>query len=217
MVKRLLGALRTGPAKSLADAKIAVKAETANAAQTKLYNNYNIVQQSRALAKAKIAVKAGTADAAQTKLYNANPLVQYGKDISKATKAVKAGTADAAQTKLYNAIQARSEAASEAASKARSEAKTAALAKTQAALAKIPDDDTDAKQQVLKQSAQDYASINQHKAGKGQRAKGMMNVYACYYCGTKKWSSSMGSDGKVRIRCSCGGSKQDDKPRMHVR
>jgi len=41
-------------------------------------------------------------------------------------------------------------------------------------------------------------------------------VYSCAYCGTKKTSTSAASDGRVRIRCKCGGKYADNKPRMHA-
>jgi len=72
--------------------------------------------------------------------------------------------------------------------RALSEATKAVKAENQAALAKIPDHDTDAKQQVLKQIAQDWASSNQHRVGVGQAGKGTVNAYACYYCGIQKSS-----------------------------
>ena len=134
--------------------------------------------------------------------------MKYGKDISKAKTAVKAETATPAQTKLYNAnplVQY---------GKCISEATKAAKAKTQEALAKIPDHDTDVKQQVLKQSAHDFATNNQHR--KGQVGKGAKTFYKCDYCSQQKWSKSTGSDGQVRIRCGCGGGRKDGKPRLHA-
>jgi len=40
--------------------------------------------------------------------------------------------------------------------------------------------------------------------------------YACGYCGTRKASTSAGGDGRVRIRCECGGKHKDRKARMHA-
>eukprot|EP00656_Telonema_subtile_P048108 TRINITY_DN5652_c0_g1_i2.p1 TRINITY_DN5652_c0_g1~~TRINITY_DN5652_c0_g1_i2.p1 ORF type:complete len:179 (+),score=21.31 TRINITY_DN5652_c0_g1_i2:164-700(+) len=40
--------------------------------------------------------------------------------------------------------------------------------------------------------------------------------YRCGYCGAVKPSTSVGSDGRVRIRCKCGGKHRDGKPRMHA-
>merc|ERR1711934_51902 len=40
--------------------------------------------------------------------------------------------------------------------------------------------------------------------------------YKCGYCGRLKTSLSTGQDGRVRIRCECGGKHKDDKPRMHA-
>eukprot|EP00658_Telonema_sp_P-2_P011797 TRINITY_DN1451_c0_g2_i1.p1 TRINITY_DN1451_c0_g2~~TRINITY_DN1451_c0_g2_i1.p1 ORF type:complete len:213 (-),score=31.11 TRINITY_DN1451_c0_g2_i1:504-1142(-) len=40
--------------------------------------------------------------------------------------------------------------------------------------------------------------------------------YQCGYCGAIKPSNSVGSDGRVRIRCKCGGKHRDGKPRMHA-
>jgi len=41
--------------------------------------------------------------------------------------------------------------------------------------------------------------------------------YQCGYCGDRKISTSAGSDGRVRIRCECGGKHADGKPRMHAK
>jgi len=41
-------------------------------------------------------------------------------------------------------------------------------------------------------------------------------MYQCGYCQSIKTSSSAGADGRVRIRCECGGKHQDGKSRMHA-
>jgi len=41
--------------------------------------------------------------------------------------------------------------------------------------------------------------------------------YQCGYCKVVKVSTSTGGDGRVRIRCECGGKHQDGKPRMHAK
>lgn len=48
--------------------------------------------------------------------------------------------------------------------------------------------------------------------------QGSMSVitYRCGYCGVRKTSTSAGGDGRVRIRCECGGKRRDGKPRMHA-
>ena len=40
--------------------------------------------------------------------------------------------------------------------------------------------------------------------------------YRCGYCGAIKESTSMGFNGRVRIRCECGGHHENGKPRMHA-
>jgi len=40
--------------------------------------------------------------------------------------------------------------------------------------------------------------------------------YMCGYCGVRKPSTSAGGDGRVRIRCECGGKHRDRKSRMHA-
>ena len=40
--------------------------------------------------------------------------------------------------------------------------------------------------------------------------------YSCSYCGCVKASSSTGHDGRVRIRCDCGGKYADNSSRMHA-
>ena len=42
-------------------------------------------------------------------------------------------------------------------------------------------------------------------------------VYACDYCQRHKLSASSGQDGRVRIRCICGGKHGDNTPRMHAK
>lgn len=41
--------------------------------------------------------------------------------------------------------------------------------------------------------------------------------YQCGYCGERKISTSAGGDGRVRIRCDCGGKHSDGEPRMHAK
>ena len=41
--------------------------------------------------------------------------------------------------------------------------------------------------------------------------------YECGYCKVRRVSTSIGGDGRVRIRCDCGGKHQDRKPRMHAK
>lgn len=41
--------------------------------------------------------------------------------------------------------------------------------------------------------------------------------YECGYCKVRKVSTSTGGDGRVRIRCECGGKHQDGQPRMHAK
>merc|ERR1712166_399029 len=41
-------------------------------------------------------------------------------------------------------------------------------------------------------------------------------MYVCNYCGRHKLSASKGQDGRVRIRCECGGKYKDGVPRMHA-
>eukprot|EP00656_Telonema_subtile_P028640 TRINITY_DN311_c0_g1_i1.p1 TRINITY_DN311_c0_g1~~TRINITY_DN311_c0_g1_i1.p1 ORF type:complete len:656 (+),score=113.20 TRINITY_DN311_c0_g1_i1:115-2082(+) len=41
--------------------------------------------------------------------------------------------------------------------------------------------------------------------------------YECGYCNVRKVSTSTGGDGRVRIRCECGGKHSDGQPRMHAK
>lgn len=41
--------------------------------------------------------------------------------------------------------------------------------------------------------------------------------YECGYCGQCKVSTSSGADGRVRIRCECGGKHRDKQARMHAK
>jgi len=40
--------------------------------------------------------------------------------------------------------------------------------------------------------------------------------YTCEYCSTERESTSTGQDGRIRIRCECGGKHADGVPRMHA-
>lgn len=40
--------------------------------------------------------------------------------------------------------------------------------------------------------------------------------YSCVYCGQIKVSASTGQDGRIRIRCECGGKRRDNSSRMHA-
>lgn len=46
--------------------------------------------------------------------------------------------------------------------------------------------------------------------------RGVEQVYICGYCSRRKTSTSRCADGRVRIRCQCGGQHKDNKPRMHA-
>ena len=41
--------------------------------------------------------------------------------------------------------------------------------------------------------------------------------FQCSYCHGIKLSMSSGADGRVRIRCKCGGKHRDGRPRMHAK
>jgi len=51
---------------------------------------------------------------------------------------------------------------------------------------------------------------------KAHEARGTEQDYRCGYCGHARTSASACSDGRVRIRCACGGKHRDAKPRMHA-
>ena len=55
-----------------------------------------------------------------------------------------------------------------------------------------------------------------YKRSKAHNGRGTERDYLCAHCGRRKTSSSACSDGRVRIRCECGGHRQDGQPRMHV-
>ena len=46
-------------------------------------------------------------------------------------------------------------------------------------------------------------------------ALGTPEDYNCLYCGIHRTSASACCDGRVRIRCDCGGVRQDNIPRFH--
>eukprot|EP00656_Telonema_subtile_P039478 TRINITY_DN44584_c0_g1_i1.p1 TRINITY_DN44584_c0_g1~~TRINITY_DN44584_c0_g1_i1.p1 ORF type:complete len:444 (-),score=37.20 TRINITY_DN44584_c0_g1_i1:280-1611(-) len=55
-----------------------------------------------------------------------------------------------------------------------------------------------------------------YKRAKAHKGRGIETQYRCGYCGRIKTSTSSCSDGRVRIRCECGGQHQDQKSRMHA-
>lgn len=63
-------------------------------------------------------------------------------------------------------------------------------------------------QDTTKEGSEDSKSL--------PKGNGQLCQYKCSYCGKIKTSSSMGNDGKVRIRCGCGGQHQDRVSRMHA-
>merc|ERR1711988_1927013 len=68
-------------------------------------------------------------------------------------------------------------------------------------------------------SAESAALVSWHPTGqpsKRPRPQRAEQDYVCGYCGKVKTSASACSDGRVRIRCECGGQRRDGKPRMHA-
>jgi len=55
-----------------------------------------------------------------------------------------------------------------------------------------------------------------YRPSKAHKALGIPQDYICGYCGIHRTSASACSDGRVRIRCDCGGVRQDKIPRMHA-
>ena len=56
----------------------------------------------------------------------------------------------------------------------------------------------------------------QYYRSKAHNALGVEQRYSCGYCGRIKISASLCADGQVRIRCLCGGKREDGNPRMHA-
>jgi hypothetical protein len=58
----------------------------------------------------------------------------------------------------------------------------------------------------------------EREGGKEEKKEDLKYMeYECGYCSSFKVSTSSGSDGRVRIRCECGGKHRDGKPRMHAK
>jgi len=57
---------------------------------------------------------------------------------------------------------------------------------------------------------------HEYQRAKAHKGRGVEQQFTCGYCKRVKTSSSSCSDGRVRIRCECGGSHLDNKPRMHA-
>ena len=55
------------------------------------------------------------------------------------------------------------------------------------------------------------------RSGQIPKIEQLIYNYQCGYCGTVKSSSSLASDGRVRIRCECGGGRYDKISRMHAK
>lgn len=75
----------------------------------------------------------------------------------------------------------------------------------------------------LATQASEREPTSQTTAGKPRQAKPSKprkrpreHWYICGYCKRHKSSASSNIDGRVRIRCECGGQHQDGKPRMHA-
>jgi len=98
-----------------------------------------------------------------------------------------------------------------------------------AGLAQIIESNPEAfkKTKVKKNMNSAYTVMVQGEGGTGQavmmEAKPVQDdeadvspMYQCGYCQSIKTSSSAGADGRVRIRCECGGKHQDGKSRMHA-
>lgn len=49
-----------------------------------------------------------------------------------------------------------------------------------------------------------------------KRMKDKVTRYQCGYCGSIKTSCSQSADGRVRIRCGCGGQHRDNRNRLHA-
>eukprot|EP00656_Telonema_subtile_P032740 TRINITY_DN3599_c0_g1_i2.p1 TRINITY_DN3599_c0_g1~~TRINITY_DN3599_c0_g1_i2.p1 ORF type:complete len:376 (+),score=36.67 TRINITY_DN3599_c0_g1_i2:15-1142(+) len=55
-----------------------------------------------------------------------------------------------------------------------------------------------------------------YQRSKAHKGRGEEREFLCGHCQRRKTSSSLCSDGRVRIRCECGGQHQDGVPRMHA-
>ena len=51
---------------------------------------------------------------------------------------------------------------------------------------------------------------------KAHNALGSEQRHSCTYCSVVKTSASLCADGRVQIRCCCGGQRQDGQKRMHA-
>lgn len=65
-------------------------------------------------------------------------------------------------------------------------------------------------------SADDKPARHEYRHSKAHKALGIAQDYGCGYCGVHRTSASACSDGRVRIRCECGGVRQDSIPRIHA-
>ena len=57
---------------------------------------------------------------------------------------------------------------------------------------------------------------HEYQRDKAHKGRGFEQQFTCGYCKRVKTSSSSCTDGRVRVRCECGGSHLDSKPRMHA-
>lgn len=58
--------------------------------------------------------------------------------------------------------------------------------------------------------------VHRYKRAKAHKGLGTEQDYVCGYCSRRRTSTSSSSDGRVRIRCPCGGQHLDGKSRMHA-
>merc|ERR1719272_384836 len=68
-----------------------------------------------------------------------------------------------------------------------------------------------------KRSAPDEGlARHDYRPSKAHKALGIPQDYICGYCGIHRTSASACSDGRVRIRCDCGGVRQEKIPRLQL-
>jgi len=67
-----------------------------------------------------------------------------------------------------------------------------------------------------KRKTEDDEGSHNYQRAKAHKGRGSEQDYICSYCKKVKTSTSAGSDGRVRIRCECGGQRMDGKSRLHA-
>ena len=156
-------------------------------------------------------------------LLKKNPLQIHGVDALKLAKSIL-GAEQLQQliAKVKQACAARQEIADKAKAKAETDAEAKALRAAEAARRdEAARQEDEAAEEMMRSIDEEFAADDVAEAPVADSTAkapdcSIEKQYKCRYCGRVKSSSSAPSDGRVRIKCLCGGQHRDNKPRVHA-